>query len=293
MNGFGPVITAMATPFDEYNQVDMDSLRRLILHLIRGGGSALALTDATGEGPVLSAMERLRVWETAVDFAGPLVPVIAGVGTNNTRTTLHNIKLAEEVGVDGLLIVTPYYSKPTQGGLLAHYKQAAQSTDLPIFLYNVPSRTGISLEVGTIQELMAEKNIVGLVDASGDLSLIDAVKKIARPNFLVYAGEDRLYLDTLKAGGNGVFSSASHVVGKQMSKIFERFEAGFLVEAEAIDKRLSPIYESLSQDAGPAPLKAMLNKIGLGVGGVRLPLVPLDAFEAAELFEKISAFLDE
>jgi len=293
MSGFGPVITAMATPFNEYNQLNMDSLRRLIIHLIRHNSSALLVTGTTGESPVLSATERLRIWETAVDFAGPLIPVIASVGTNNTRTTLHNIKLAEEAGVDALMLVTPYYNKPTQEGLIAHFKQAAGSTDLPILLYQVPDRTGVSFELETLAELMKEKNIVGLVDASDNPDFIARLKQIAPPHFSLYTGNDEHYLDTLKAGGNGVVSVASHVVGKQMDQIFELFEKGWLPETEALNTRLQPVYEALLKDSNPAPLKAILNRIDLPVGSLRLPLVPLDMFEADELYEQIRMLLDE
>lgn len=293
MKGFGPVITTMATPFDEYNQLNMESLRRLLLHLIRHQSSAIVVTGTTGEAPTLSATERLRVWETAVDFAGPLVPVIAGVGTNNTRTTLHNIKLAEEAGVDGLLLVAPYYNQPTQEGLLAHFKQATSSTDLPILLYNAPARTGVGFEIDTLAELMEEKNIVGLVDSSQDLSFIREAKKIASANFSIYAGDDKHYLEALKAGANGVVSVAAHVVGKQMSQIFEQFSCGRLLEAEAIDASLRPVYEGLRQTTNPAPIKAVLNEAGFFAGGLRLPLVPLDRFEAADLYESIRRLLDE
>lgn len=293
MSGFGPVIAAMATPFNEYNQLNMDGLRRLIIHLIRHNSSALLVTGTTGESPVLSATERLRVWETAVDFAGPLIPVIASVGTNSTRTTCHNIKLAEEAGVDALMVVTPYYNQPSQEGLIAHFKQVAQSTDLPILLYHVPERTGVSFQLDTLTVLMKEKNIVGLVDASGDAGFIAKLKAVAPPGFALYTGDDRLYLDTLKAGGNGAVSSAANVVGKQMDQIFEMFKKGLLPEAEAINKGLQPVYEVLHHSPTPAPLKAVLNRMGLPMGGLRLPLMPLDMFEADELYESICHLLDE
>ena len=153
MNSFGPVMTAMVTPFNENNQLNISSLRRLILHLLKHGSTSLVVTGTTGEAPTLTAIERLRVWETAIDFAGGTIPIIVGVGTNNTKTTIHNVKLAEEVGADAVLVVTPYYNKPNQLGLLTHFKAIAESTDLPIFLYNIPSLTVVSLSLETILEL--------------------------------------------------------------------------------------------------------------------------------------------
>lgn len=290
---FGPVITTMATPFDQYNQVNMESLRKLILHLIRHESSAIVVTAAAGEAPVLSVTERLRIWETAVDFAGPVVSVIASVGTNSTRRTLNNIKLAEEVGMDGLVIVTPYYNLPTQKGLIAHFKQAAQSTDLPILIHNAPQRTGIGLELETIAELMEEKNIIGLVDCAPNLELLNHVKVIAPPRFSIYTGDERLYLENLKSGGCGVVGTASHVTGIQMAQIFELFKKGRLSEAQALDKRLHPVYDEISRNPEPASIKAILNSMGMEAGSLRLPLMALDPFEEKELFEKIKHLIDE
>ncbi|MCL1948516.1 MAG: 4-hydroxy-tetrahydrodipicolinate synthase [Turicibacter sp.] len=292
MSGFGPVITAMATPFDECNQLNMDSLRKLVIHLGRHGSSAILVTGTTGEAPVLSATEKLRVWETAVDFSEPGVSIIAGVGTNNTRTTLHSIKVAEEAGVQGLLIVTPYYNCPSQEGLLEHFRQAAQSTDLPILLYNIPSRTGVNLEYDTLSRLMEEKNIVGIKDAGGDVKRISKLKEIAQPGFSIYTGDDKMFLDTLKAGGDGVVSVASHVVGQQMARIYQNFQEGKLKEAEELDKALAPVYNLLGNTMNPAPIKGLLRQMGIAVGGLRLPLVPMEAEEAALLYHTLSHLLD-
>jgi len=293
MNSFGPVITAMVTPFDEYNQLNVNSLRKLIIHLLKHGTSSLVVTGTTGEAPTLSATERLRVWEIAVDFAGGSVPVIAGVGTNNTKTTLHNIKLAEEVGVDGLLIVTPYYNKPNQKGLITHFRELALSTDLPILLYNVPARTGVSFEIETLSELVTEKNIVGIKDASGDLSFIKALKELVPPDFNIYTGDDLHYLDTLKLGGSGVISVASHLVGLQMNQISKLYHQGQIEEATALNDKLAPLYQAMFQTSNPIPVKAILNKLDLNVGPLRLPLVGLDQFEADELFGQIKHLIDD
>lgn len=293
MNSFGPVITAMVTPFDEYNQLNVGSLRKLIIHLLKHGSTSLVITGTTGEAPTLTAIERLRIWETAVDFAGGTVPIIVGVGTNNTKTTIHNVKLAEEIGVDGVLVVTPYYNKPNRLGLLTHFKEVANSTDLPIVLYNIPSRTGVSLDAETIVELAKIKNIVGIKDSSGDLSLLTKLKEMLPTNFALYSGDDSNYLDALKLGADGVISVASHVAGLQMNQIYKLFSEGKIQEAESLQQRLMPLYQGLFKTTNPIPIKAVLNQIGMEVGSLRLPLVELDQFESIELFNEIKDLLDK
>lgn len=293
MNSFGPVITAMVTPFDEYNQLNIGSLRKLIIHLLKHGSTSLVITGTTGEAPTLTAIERLRIWETAVDFAGGTVPIIVGVGTNNTKTTIHNVKLAEEIGVDGVLVVTPYYNKPNRLGLLTHFKEVANSTDLPIVLYNIPSRTGVSLDAETIVELAKIKNIVGIKDSSGDLSLLTKLKEMLPSNFALYSGDDSNYLDALKLGADGVISVASHVAGLQMNQIYKLFSEGKIQEAESLQQRLMPLYQGLFRTTNPIPIKAVLNQIGMEVGSLRLPLVELDQFESIELFNEIKDLLDK
>ncbi|MGL4336649.1 MAG: 4-hydroxy-tetrahydrodipicolinate synthase [Turicibacter sp.] len=293
MDSFGPVITAMVTPFDEYNQLNVTSMRKLILHLLKHGSTSIVVTGTTGEAPTLTALERLRVWETAIDFTQGTIPIIVGVGTNNTKTTIHNIKLAEEVGAAGVLVVTPYYNKPNQIGLLKHYKAVAEATTLPIILYNVPSRTGVSLTIETIQELAKYKNIVGIKDSSGDLTLLKQLKEVMPPSFALYSGDDSNYLDLLKLGGQGVISVASHVVGLQMNDIYRLFCEGKVKEAEALNEKLTPVYQSLFVTTNPIPIKAMLNLMDMNVGTLRLPLVEMDQFEANDLFDEIKSLLDE
>lgn len=293
MNSFGPVITAMVTPFDEYNQLNVGSLRKLIIHLLKHGSTSLVITGTTGEAPTLTAIERLRIWETAVDFAGGSVPIICGVGTNNTKTTIHNVKLAEEIGADAVLVVTPYYNKPNKIGLLTHFKEVANSTDLPIILYNIPSRTGVGLDLETILELSEMKNIIGIKDSSGDLTLLKQLKETLPANFLLYSGDDSNYLETLKLGGAGVISVASHVAGLQMNQIYQLFKDGKVEEAETLHHRLIPLYNGLFQTTNPIPIKAVLNQMGMEVGSLRLPLVELDQFESLSLFNQIKDLLDQ
>jgi len=289
---FGPLITAIVTPFDACHHVDISQLEGLLDHLLDQKSTSILVTSLVGEGQTLNSVEKLRMWESTVDFVGDQIPVIADVGTNNTKTTLHNVKLAEEADVDGLLVVVPYYSKPTQQGLLSHFKEVATSTKLPILLYNDPKRCGIGLELATILELAQLENVVGIVDVSDGLNLMKEVKTASPEDFLVYSGDDRWYLGNLKLGGVGGISTASHFVGKSMMTIFDLCRSGCMDEAEILNSRLIPLYQVTSSDMGPASVKALLNQGDFDVGGVRLPLTDLDPMRATMLWEAVSDLLD-
>ncbi len=290
---FGPLMTAMVTPYDEYNQISPDRIRKLVLHLLKHQSSSLVVTGTTGEAPALTALERLRVWETVVDFAGGLVPIVAGIGTNNTKTTVHNAKLAEEVGVDALLVVTPYYVKPTQEGLLAHFQAVSRATNLPIILYNVPSRTGVNLELETIVELAKLENIVGIKEAGGGIERLKALKATLPENFLIYTGEDALYLDALALGCEGAVSVASHVIGTQMNDVFDLMVENQLEAATELNTHLLPVYETLFVKTNPIVIKSVLNEMGICVGELRLPLVPLKPYESATVYEALKTIIDK
>jgi len=290
---FGPLMTAVITPFDDELQVDMAGFERVIEHLIATGTTALVVSGTTGESPTLNSMENLKLWEAAMDYADGKVPVVAGVGTNNTKTTLANIKLAEEVGVDALLIVVPYYNKPSQKGLLEHFSKIAKTTELPIILYNIPSRCGVGLELKTILELAKLPNIIGIKDSTGDTEIIAQLKQKLGADFLLYSGDDGLYLETLKIGGNGVVSVASHLVGKSMKRIYELYNIGFDERAECLNAKITPFYQAIFTYPNPAPIKALLTKKGIDVGGVRLPLVSLEDFEVDILWDKVEDLIDK
>ena len=290
---FGPLITAVVTPFDEHSQVDTKQFEKMLEHLIDIGSTALVVTGTTGEASTLSSLEKLKIWEAALDYANEKIPIIVGVGTNNTKTTLYNIKLAEEVGVDALLVVTPYYNKPSQKGLLKHFKLAAESTKLPIILYNIPARCGTELELGTILELAKIPNIIGIKDSTGDIKLLSKLKEELTGDFLLYSGDDSLYLETLKLGGAGVISVASHLVGKSMKRIYELYNTGFIERAECLDAKLAPFYKAIFTYPNPSPIKAFLNKHGIDVGGVRLPLASLEEHEVDDLWEKVKDLIDK
>lgn len=290
---FGPLVTAVVTPFDEHLQINLKTFEQLLEHLIASGSTALVITGTTGESATLNAIEKLKIWEAALDYVDERLPVIVGVGTNNTKTTLHNIKVAEEVGADGLLVVTPYYNKPSQKGLLKHFTTVANATELPIILYNIPARCGIELELNTILELAKIPNIIGIKDATGDTGLLRALKEKVDSNFLLYSGDDGLFLETLQLGGAGVISVASHLVGKSMKRIYDLYATGFLERAACLDLKLQPFYRALFIFPNPSPIKALLKKSGIDVGGVRLPLVDLDKEESDDLWEAVTDLRDE
>lgn len=290
---FGPLMTAVITPFDDELQVDLVQFEKVIDHLITTGTTALVVTGTTGEAPTLNSIEKLKIWEAAMDYADGKVPVVAGVGTNNTKTTLDNIKLAEEVGVDALLIVVPYYNKPSQKGLLEHFSKIADATELPIILYDIPSRCGVGFELKTILELAKIPNIIGIKDSTGDTEIMVGLKEKLGDNFLLYSGDDGLYLETLKLGGNGVISVASHLVGKSMKRIHELYNIGFTERAECLNAKIAPFYKAIFSYPNPAPIKALLTKKGIRTGGVRLPLVALEDFEADILWDKVEELIDK
>jgi len=289
---FGPLITAVITPFDENNQVNIPQLERLLDHLLDQKNSSVLVTSLVGEGQTLNSVEKLRVWESTIDFIGDQIPVIADVGTNNTKTTLYNVRLAEEADIDALLVVVPYYSKSTQQGLLSHFIEVANSTTLPILLHNDPKRCGIGLELATILELAQMENIVGVVDSSGTLDLTRGLKKKVSEDFLIYSGCDHLYLGNLKLKGMGVVSAVGYFVGKSMKTVFDLYQAGDIDEAEILNHRLIPFYGLTLTHAEPATIKALLNQWEFPVGGVRLPLVDLDPNRATMLWENLAHLVD-
>jgi len=283
---FGSLITAMVTPFNENLEIDWEIAGRLIDYLIEEQKSdALVITGTTGESPTLTDEEKVAMYRFAVQRAAGRAKIIAGTGTYNTAHSVHLSKAAEEAGVDGLLLVTPYYNKPSQEGLYQHFKTIAESTKLPAILYNVPSRTSASISVETTLRLAQIPNIV----ATKECASIDQISELVRSapeGFAVYTGEDALTLPTLAVGGAGVVSVASHVVGARMKEMIEAYQAGNVKEAARINKELYPVFKGLffcpHPVPNPVPVKCALRLRGIPVGGVRLPLV--DVTEKEEAF---------
>ncbi len=284
---FGKVLTAMVTPFDNRGNVDFNKTTELINYLLDHGTDGLVVAGTTGESPTLSTEEKLALFQHVVQVVNGRVPVIAGTGSNNTHASIDLTKKAEKVGVDGIMLVTPYYNKPSQEGMFYHFSTIAEATQLPIMLYNIPGRSVVNMEVDTIIRLSEVRNIVAIKEASGDLDAMSSIIENTEDDFSLYSGDDTLTLPVLAIGGKGVVSVASHVIGDSIQNMVQLFEHGQVEEAAALHRKLLPIMKSVFMAPSPSPIKTALQIKGLDVGGVRLPLIPLTADQRQQLFETL------
>lgn len=282
---FARLATAMVTPFDENGEIDYEAVNHLIDHLLSHGTEALVVAGTTGESPTLSMEEKISLFRHVNTYVRKRAQVIAGTGTNDTRTTRMLTQAAEEIGVDGVMVVVPYYNRPSQAGLAQHFEAIARTTKLPIMLYNVPSRTGQNLTAETTIRLSKLPNVVAVKEASGDLSQIARIIEETRDDFMVLSGDDKMLLPILSIGGDGIVSVAAHVVGLAIKEMMESYRTGDVRRAAALHRRYLPIFEGIFFTASPAPTKALLNAIGVKVGGTRLPIVPLTSEEAAYIYK--------
>jgi 4-hydroxy-tetrahydrodipicolinate synthase len=276
MKDWGHVFTAMVTPFDADGRIDEAGVVRLANHLLENGSDGLVVCGTTGESPTLSVAEKLRMFALVKKAANGRAPIIAGTGDNETATTLELSKEADRMGVDGLLLVTPYYNKPSQEGLYRHFRTVAEAVSVPVMPYNVPGRTSVNLAAETVLRLARDvKNIVAVKEASGNLMQASEIVAGAPEGFKVYSGEDGLVLPLLSVGGFGVVSVTAHLVGRDMKAMHTAFFAGNYREAARLHAKMLPIVKACFQPTtpSPAPLKAALNMLGLPGGGLRLPLV--------------------
>lgn len=288
MIDFGKVSTAMVTPFDHKGNIDFEKTTQLINYLISNGSDALVIAGTTGESPTLSTEEKLALFRHSVKVVDGRVPVVAGTGSNNTYASIELTKKAEEIGVDAIMIVAPYYNKPNQEGLYQHFKTIAESTELPVMLYNIPGRSVINMSVDTIVRLAELPNVVALKDASGDLDAMTAIIAQTSDDFALYSGDDGLTLPVLAIGGTGIISVASHVIGNEMQEMVKLYESGNPKEAAKIHQRIVPVMKSLFAAPSPTPVKTALQLKGLDVGSVRLPLVPLTEEERQTLVSTLN-----
>lgn len=288
---FGQVLTAMVTPFDHNGEVDFEAARHLVNHLIANGSDGLVVAGTTGESPTLTEEEKIALFKFVVEVVGGRVPVIAGTGSNNTRASISLTKKAEEAGVDGIMLVTPYYNKPSQEGMYQHFKAIAESTSLPVMLYNIPGRSAVNMTVETVIRLSEIENIVAIKEASGDLDAMAQIISGTPENFSLYSGDDGLTLPVLAIGGTGIISVASHIIGNEMQDMINNFKKGELQAAAAAHRQLLPIMKALFTSPNPTPVKAALQLQGIQVGGVRLPLVPLNNDEINALEDVIQTVL--
>jgi 4-hydroxy-tetrahydrodipicolinate synthase len=271
---FGSVITAMVTPFGDDFSLDLEAAQDLARHLLDTGSDGLVVTGSTGEGATLSHQEKVSLYRAIVEAAEGRGKVIAGTGTYDTAETIELTKEAQAAGVDAVLVVTPYYNKPPQAGLVAHFTEVAHSTDLPVLLYNIPGRTACTIEPDTLLTLAEVENIVGVKDATADIQTAGRIIKESPPGFEVYSGDDWATFSFTCLGGVGVISVAAHLVGERMKEMIELIEAGDTSAGRKIHQDLIPLYSALFITSNPIPVKAALELAGRTVGPPRLPLVP-------------------
>jgi 4-hydroxy-tetrahydrodipicolinate synthase len=277
----GEVLTAMVTPFDDDGRVDAAKFREVASYLVDNGSDGIVVTGTTGESPTLSDDERFELYEAAVDEVGGRATVIAGTGTYSTAHSVHLTQRAHELGVDGFLVVTPYYSKPPVRGIVEHFKAIAATSDRPIVAYNIPSRVVLNLEPETIAELAEIPTVKAVKQAHDDLG--QARRILAETELALYAGDDPLILPFLQLGGTGGICVHTHVVGPLVKELVRCFRAGDAEGAKRIDAELAPALEILKVAVNPIAIKAALNLLGHDVGGLRLPLVEADEAERAQV----------
>src|SRR3954453_21268381 len=285
---FGRVLTAMVTPLTEDGTVDLAGAQELAAHLVdRQGHDGLVIMGTTGEAPPLADGEQHAVLEVVLDAVGDRATVIAGVGTNDTAHTIENAQAAERLGAHGVLVVTPYYNKTPQAGLLRHFTSAAHSTDLPVMLYDIPPRSVVPIEVETLVRAAEHPRIVAVKDAKGDLGAV--AWTLARPDLAYYSGEDMRNLPLLALGAVGVVSVVGHLVGPRLAELIAAVESGDLVKARGGSESLLPVYTGIFRTQGVILVEAALRELGLPAGPVRPPLVDATPEQVAQLRADLTA----
>ena len=270
---FGRVLTAMITPFDSDGALDHGRAWELARHLVAHGSEGLVVAGTTGESPTLEEDEKLALFATVVDAVGGKAAVVAGTGSYDTASSVELTVAAAEAGVDAVMAVTPYYSRPSQDGLVAHFTAIAEASDRPLMLYNIPSRTGRLIEVSTLADLAAHPQIVAVKDAVGDLSFTTRTVIECGADFAVYSGDDVLALPMMAVGGVGVVSVSSHLAGPEIARMVSAAERGDWAEATKLHLALAPLSLALFSEPSPSPVKSAMNALWAPVGEPRLPLV--------------------
>jgi 4-hydroxy-tetrahydrodipicolinate synthase len=276
----GSVLTAIVTPFREDESVDFDAFQRLARHLVENGSDGVVVAGTTGESPTLTDDERLDLVRAAVEAVGDDATVVAGTGTYSTAHSVHLTQRAHDLGADAFLVVAPYYNKPPQRGIVAHFEEVARASDRPIVVYNIPARVVINIEPDTISRLAEIESVLAVKQANPDL---DQARHIVGAGMALYAGDDNLIQPFLELGGVGGVCVHTHIVGPQVAAQVRAAHDGDLERARELDHELEPAYDLLKITTNPIPIKAALNLLGHAVGGYRLPLVPPTEDEVAEV----------
>lgn len=290
----GEIITAMVTPFNEKREIDYAAVERLVKHLAQSGSDAVLVAGTTGESPTLTHEEEYELLYAVKGALSGSAKVIMGAGSNSTRTAVDVTKKIQTLGADAILSVVPYYNKPNQQGMIEHFGAIARSTDLPIILYNIPSRTGVNMLPQTVAFLAKEySNIVALKQSNSDLDLISELKAQCPKDFAIYCGDDSLTLPMLSLGAHGVISVASHVVGDEIKSMIHNFKSGQVNAARNMHQTLFPLFKKLFMAPNPVPVKAVLSRLKLIENYVRRPLFELTEIERSELFDCLNDVLEK
>ena len=276
----GEVLTAVVTPFEADGSVNFDAFKRLCAHLVENGSDGLVVAGTTGESPTLTDEERLELFAAAVEAVGDRATVVAGTGTYSTAHSVHLTEQAHELGVDGFLVVTPYYNKPPPRGIVGHFRAIADVTDRPIVVYNIPQRVVINIEPETIATLAEIPNVTAVKQATTDP---EQARRIVKIGLDLYAGNDDLVLPFLELGGAGGVCVYTHLVGPQVKELVTRYKSGDRDGARTLDDELRPVIDALAVTTNPIPVKAALAMAGHDVGGLRLPLVEATEDEKARI----------
>ena len=287
---FGEVLTAMVTPFNDQLEVDYKQAAKLAQRLVDNGSDGLVVLGTTGEVPTLSKEEKLKILETVVEQVGNEATIIAGSGSYSTAESIKFSQQAEDIGVDALMLVGPYYNKPPQYALYNHFAEIADNVDLPLMIYNVPSRTGKNIEPETVLRLAEIENIIAVKEASGDICQINKLARLADDDFKIYSGDDSLTLPAIAVGAEGVISVASHLVGEEIKAMIKNYKAGNVNQAKEINQKLGELFNALFIKTNPIPVKKALNLAGLEVGKLRGPLYELPEEDTIKLKEVLAKY---
>jgi 4-hydroxy-tetrahydrodipicolinate synthase len=285
MPALGRLLTAMVTPYTPDGAVDYAHARRLAAHLVRSGNDGIVVTGTTGEAPLLTDDEKYRLWEEIKQEIGEAT-VVAGAGTNDTRHSVELTHLAQKAGADAILAVAPYYLKPPQEGLYQHFRAIAESTSLPVIVYNVPGRTGVNITVDTLLRCAEVPNIVGDKEANGDLAHSAALIE-ARPDFLIWSGNDNDNFHLYCMGAYGAVSVTSHLVAGQQKRMLQLVHEGRVAEAAAIHRKLCRLTDACFLNGSPSTIRYILRQLGFAIGEPRLPVVEPDAAVGARVMEEV------
>ena len=292
MKTFGNILTAMITPFTDDGHVNFQEALRLAGYLLDNGSDGLIICGTTGEGPNIEDRDKLELFTLIAKEYGHRATIIANTGSNSTKKSIALTKAASHTGVHAVMAVVPYYNKPNQEGCYLHFKAIADSTDLPVMLYNVPGRTGGRIEPKTVARLAKEcTNITSIKEATGDIKIIQQIRELLPNNdFMIYSGDDALTLDVIQNGGVGVISVSSHIVGKEMQKMIALFKEGKVKEARAIELSIVPILKAMFITTNPIPVKYAMKQLGFTTGPLLLPLCDPSVEEAQIIDAAIESY---